>query len=846
MSKFIALGSVAVFAVAAVRSSGSASATPVVARAAVATPTTPGPPPRRDADRTLPRGALGGFVRNDGQFPPEARFATRLGRAWTFVTDEGLRVTTPDAYAERGAAVFLTFEGGRTDEVRGMGEKRGRFNYFRGGDPAAWRTDVPVFESVRMSAVWRGVDVVVRERDGRLAYDLELAPGARLADVVVRVDGAAALRIAGDGVLVAETAAGPLQQSEPVAWRTAPDGAREPVRVAFRLLGDGRFGFAAADGGEDDARPLTVDPSLDWCGFLGGDNLDEIFAVDVDPTGAVYFGGRSASADFPVSPGAFDVAGTAGNFDGVVVKLDPTATSLVYGTFLGGSGSDRVDALRVNAAGEAHLTGEGGSAWPTTPGAFDTTYGGQGDLYATKLSASGAQLVFSTYVGGAAEDRGRAVAIDAAGAVYVAGQTLSTTSYPSTPTAINATPDSAGTWNACVTKVNSDGASLDYSARFGGGSSDWAYALGVDATGAAYVAGSTNSANFFTTPGALNLAGLVLDTFVAKIAPSGASYAWCARVGGPGVDQTFGGALAADGTFYAVGNAGLGFPTTPGAYRTVGDGGDAFAYRIAANGASLLYATYLGGSSTEQANCADVDAYGRLYLGGFTNSSDLPVTPSAIDPTFNGGGATADGFVAKLSPQGDALAYESYFGGASDDNVTAVRLSGNGVLWIAGTTLSTSLAAGGGFGQLPGISYEGFGARMSLPKSAGATPFGAGSGANGGPAPTLTCAEPVFESAAAVAGTLAPPGAFGFVALGLEIPPLDMGLGFVVYGDPLEAIPVAFVVPDGAGAWASALPYVPYVAALEGYALAAQAFFLDSSARIGAVATNPVRIVIGF
>lgn len=798
---------------------------------------------RATLPRTAPRDVLGGFVENRGQWHSDARFAARVGRAWTFVTDEGLRVATPDTYGRAGAAVFLTFDGARPAEVRGESAKPGRFNFFRGGDPSAWRTEVPVYERVRMVGAWRGVDVLVRERDGRLAYDVELAPGARLSDVVVRAEGADALRLEGDGVLVLETAAGPLRQSEPVAWRTAADGARTPVRVAFRLLGGGRFGFAAEDGDGEGLDPLTVDPSLDWCGFVGGNNLDETYAVDVDPAGNVYLGGRSASPDFPVSPGAFDISGTTGNFDAVVVKLDPTASTLVYGSFFGGSGSDRIEALCVNAAGEAHFTGQGGSAWPTTPGAFDTTYGGQGDMYAAKLSASGSTLAFSTFVGGNAEERGHAIALDAAGAVYVAGQTLSTTSYPTTSSAILATSDSANTWNACLTKVNPSGATLGYSVKFGGAASEWIYGLRVDATGAAFVSGATSSANFFTTAGALNLVGVSLDTFVAKINPSGASYAWCARVGGPGVDQSFGGALGADGTYYAVGVAGVGFPTTVGAHRTVGDGGDGFAYRLAANGTSLLYSTYLGGTSTDQANCAALDAFGRLYVGGHTNSNDLPV-PNAIDPTFNGGGAPADGFVAKLSANGAELDYSSYFGGANDDTVLAMKLPSNGVLWIAGTTLSPEIAAGGGLGQIPGGSYDGFAAKMTLPKSAGAVPFGTGVGV--GPAPTLVCAEPKFDTAALASGGSAPPNAFGLLSLSAEIAPLDLGGGYVLYGDPYAAVAVGLPVPDAGGTWSSALPYVPYVPALEGVSLALQVFFLEPAAPLGFVASNAVRLTFGF
>ena len=236
------------------------------------------------AAQALPQGVLGGFIENVGQYPAEARFASRQSRSFTYVTEDGLRVVSPDVRGPQATALFLTFEGARTAEVVGENVRPGRFHFYRGGDASAWRTDVRAFDGVRLRGVWRGVDVFVGERAGRTAYDLLLSPGARLADVVVRLEGAESLSIAADGSLVAETSAGPFRQTEPVAWRTGPDGARRPVRCAFRLIDERRFGSVSADDADQDL-PLTIDPSLDWCGFLGGNNLDEIYAVDVDAAG---------------------------------------------------------------------------------------------------------------------------------------------------------------------------------------------------------------------------------------------------------------------------------------------------------------------------------------------------------------------------------------------------------------------------------------------------------------------------------------------------------------------------------------------------------------------------------
>jgi hypothetical protein len=787
---------------------------------------------------------LSGFVENRGQFAPEATFAARVGRSWTFATRDGLRIVAPK---DVGAyAVFLSFEGGRAREAVGEALRPGAFSYFAGSDPAKWISNVPVYERVRLVDVWPSVDVVLVERDGRLAYDLDVREGARLSDVVIRIEGATDLRIDVDGSLLADTPIGPLRQTAPIAWRTADGAASREVAYAFRRVDGARFGFSSA---EDDAgvvRERTlVDPSLQWFGYLGGNNFDELFAVATDAAGAAYFGGRSASPNFPTTPGAFDVAQSVGNFDAVAAKVDASGTTLVYATFFGGSGTDRIEGVAVDATGAAYLTGLCDTGWPTTAGAHDTSYGGQGDAFVTKLAASGASLVWSTFVGGAQEDRGHAIAIDAAGAAYVTGQTLSTTSFPSTATSIVAGTGSGGNWNAFVVKVNAGGATLGYAARFGGSGVDWGFGVKVDAAGSAFVVGGTMSSNFFTTPGALNQIG-GLDVFVAKINAAGTNYAWCARVGGPGSDQAFAVALDAAGFAYVAGAAGIGFPTTPGAYRTIGDGSDAFVFKIAANGASLLYCTYVGGTATEEAYALDVDAAGRAYVAGYTTSANLGTTSDALKPAYGGGGALGDGFVAKLAADGASARYVSYLGGPNDDHVTAIRLSGNGVLWIAGTTASSGFATGvGGVGPtFGGGALDGFGAKQLLPKSPLAVPFGLGWSV-AGPTPTASCEAPTLGATPLASGAAAPPNAPGFAMLSTETPPLDVGSGLTLYGDLTVGLPVVVMTASAAGTWSSALPTIPASPFLDGVELVLQGAFLDAASPFGFVVTNPVRLTFG-
>ena len=187
--------------------------------------------------------------------------------------------------------------------------------------------------------------------------------------------------------------------------------------------------------------------------------------------------------------------------DAFVAAFSPGGTNLVYSTYLGGDNNDQGTAIAVDSAGEAVVTGFTGSSYnpfgkfPVTLGAYQTVFSdGSVDAFVTKLSSSGTALVFSTYLGGYSNDYANAIALDLTGAIYVTGYTQSF----NFPVAGGGTPYVGGN-EVFVTKLNSDGRGLAYSTLLPGGGNDDAYGIAVDSTGAAVVAGYTNSSNFPTT-----------------------------------------------------------------------------------------------------------------------------------------------------------------------------------------------------------------------------------------------------------------------------------------------------------------------------------------------------------
>jgi Bacterial Ig domain/WD40-like Beta Propeller Repeat/Beta-propeller repeat len=290
--------------------------------------------------------------------------------------------------------------------------------------------------------------------------------------------------------------------------------------------------------------------------------------------------------------------------------------------------------------------------FPTTPGAFDTSYNGGIDAFVTKLNSTGSALIYSTFLGGSQrEDDGNGIAVDNAGAAYVTGFTSSPT-FPTTPGAFDRVLGSAinGTSDAFVTKLNADGSGLVYSTFLGGNDfDDEGWGIAVDAAGAAYVTGITTDGTFPSTPGAFDRSlNSITDSFVTKFSANGSALVYSTFLGGSATDEGRGITVDAAGAAFVTGRTqSANFPTTPGAFATTRTGSsDAFVTRLNETGSAALYSTYLGGGADESGRAIAVDASGSVYVTGNTTSSNFPITPGAFQLTIGG---LADAFVAKIS-----------------------------------------------------------------------------------------------------------------------------------------------------------------------------------------------------
>ena len=349
-----------------------------------------------------------------------------------------------------------------------------------------------------------------------------------------------------------------------------------------------------------------------------------------------------------------------------MTKLDATGSALVYSNYLGGDGNDSGNGIAVDTAGNAYVIGSTLSANFTAPCTapcivLDPTRGGSQDAFVTTVNPTGNALVYSTYLGGTAEESGTGIAVDTGFNAYVTGDTLSG-DFPTFPTAPCTAFDCAldGPRDAFVTKLNSAGSTLIYSTYLGGNDADFGNALAIDTAGNAYVTGSTASTNFPTTAGVFQTSPSSLgNAFVTKLNPTGtAPLVFSTYLGGSGSER--GNSIVVDGSgnAYVTGTtdspAGTNFPAATGAFQTaLGGSTDAFVTKLNPTGSALVYSSYLGGVGPELGNGLAIDtaADPNAYVTGSTGSTNFPTACTSSCTAFNTSlGGSGDAFVTKVAP----------------------------------------------------------------------------------------------------------------------------------------------------------------------------------------------------
>ena len=618
----------------------------------------------------------------------EFGFVARQGPHAVAVSRFGLEILLRDS--DRLRLVWLN-PGAGAPPI-GIDRLPGISNYIV-GDRSKWRVGVPHYSRVKVPSVYSGIDVVFYGTGTSLEYDLNVAPGADIRKLRIRVDGALQLNVDAAGDLVIRTRTGTLLHKRPHSFQTS-HGKKSELPSRYRIVGRNVVGFEVD--GIDKTRPLTIDPVLSFSTYFGGAYSDSATAIAVDNSQNVYITGTTQSVDFPVESAAqgfkkgIAPPSVYATYDAFVAKIDTTTRTVVYSTYLGSSEDDVGRSIAVDSAGNAYVTGIAGAADFPLVNPIRSAFSG-GEAFVTKLDPAGTP-VYSTFLGGSAVDEGKSIYVSGSGSAYIAGSTTSS-DFP----AVNAyqAPHS-GSSDCFVAKLNPAGTALEFSSVFGGSGEDVVNQISLDPSRNILLTGTTLSLDFpVLNPfqAAPAPPHTITSAFVMKMNAAASSLVYSSYLGvsasAPEFNgSTYGLAITADssGNAYVVGRTdSQTFPLLNPLQSTVGRI-DCFLTRITATGA-LAFSTLIGSGSSEECGSVALDGAGRIWVAGESSEADFPLV-DAIQTTMSNWGTN---ILLQVAGDGSAILFSTFLGtqeGQISPGGLAVDSSGNaylaGSVWASG------------------------------------------------------------------------------------------------------------------------------------------------------------------
>jgi hypothetical protein len=614
----------------------------------------------------------------------------------------------------------------------GLHRLPGISNYFIGNDPSRWHTHIPTYEKVQFENVRPGINLVYYGNQRQLEYDFVLSPGVRPESLRLNFEGSDAT-VDEQGDLVFTSTGGKVTFRRPVAYQFHPPdtGEKHFLSASYVLRGHNRVGFVVPD--YDPREPLIIDPVLYYSTYLGGNGGDTGNAVALDTQNDAYVTGSTASTNFPTSTpyqkaygGDTDAFVTEVRYDGQVVIY---STYLGGNSFDVGNGiavDSSGDAYITGTTYSANF--------PTTSNnVFQPTLGGNSDAFVAKLDPLGSTLLYSSFLGGSDYDYGLGIALDQFGNAYVTGSTQST-DFPTVNPIQSGNAGNGDAFVAKVNPNLPGVSQLVYSTYLGGGSADSGQGIAVDLGGSAYVVGYTFSTNFPTYNAYQGKNAGSVDAFVTKLSSDGSSFVFSTYLGGSGDDRGWAIAVDSDLNIYVAGSTLTSctpatttppttlcsptdtFPTTPGAYQPLNTSqspgySDVFVTKLNFLGNALIYSTLMGGVLTDSPAGIAVDSSGDAYVTGYTQSNNFP-TANAVQASYSGGtcgpNPCPDAFITEVNPTGTAVVYSTYLGGSAANWGNGIALDSYTNAYVVGTTTSSdfpaiALAYQGGPGNTTGL-----------------------------------------------------------------------------------------------------------------------------------------------
>ena len=554
------------------------------------------------------------------------------------------------------------------------------------GPREQWQIGVTGYRKLAYPQAWDGVDLVYHNATDTFRYQVNLQPRSQV-NAIALATGAEELQLTQDGDLLASITGIQAQYHKPFAYQMVA-GKKQPVEIAFVLLGNQHYGFKL--GPHNESLKTEIHASITWSSFVGGPggiNYDSPAAIALGPQADVFVTGITAVGDFPLTPGAFSTT-SKGQTEVFVTKMSPDGSQLIYSTLVGGSGSDSSAEIAIDSTGNAVVVGTTFSMdFPTTPQVVQNSFSGtDSDGFVFKLNQDGSDLIFATYFGGTNLDQISSVNVDPLDTIFLTGLTYSL-DFPLAGNPLSTTL--MGTTDTFFSVLSEDGSNLILSTYLGGSGNEEGLDLELTSTHA-YLTGSTTSNDF---PLAKAVASKSKSTvsgksvFVCKVSTTDGSLSYTALLDGNSNDLGQSVAVASDGSALVTGRTqSFDFPNTPGSM-TPGpfQEGGVFVSKISPDGQNLVFSARFPGSFEDVGNAIALDSLGQIILAGKTQSNLFPVPSNGLDPFFSG---RVDGFVIQLEADGSAIRCGTFLGGSENDFVRSMVFTSEETVLLVGETRS--------------------------------------------------------------------------------------------------------------------------------------------------------------
>jgi len=574
-------------------------------------------------------------------------------------------------------------------------------NYFLGSDKSKWQGNIRSYSYIELADYYNGIDLILDGADEMLKYSLRVAPQIDPSQIIIQYSGQDELYIDQEGNLHVSNRFGEIIEKKPVAWNIDENG-NETQRVPIKFyISEGNKVRFVFPNGYDTAKPLLIDPSLTFSTFTGSTADNWGMSATPDANGNLFGGGVAFGQGYPTTAGAYDIT-WSGAVDVAITKFNADGTALLYSTYIGGAGSETPNSMICAPNGELFIFGlTSSSTFPMAGNPFDPTFDGGpnvsgssnglgftagADMFIARLSANGANLLASTYIGGTGTDglnatslnynygdqfRGEII-LDDLGNVYVA----STTQSSDFPTLLGPQNSLNGSQDAVVFKMPPTLNVLNWSGYFGGSGDETGNSLQVSSSGEIYFVGGTTSSSLpFNSGYDLTFDGGIADGYVAKLNGANGSIISGSFMGLNEYDQAYCVQLDLNDEVYVLGQTESNWAISAGCY---GNPNSGLFIRKFNNGLSnIFWSTMIGAGSghVEISPTAFLvsDCY-DIYLSGwggqintsnsqavFSSSNGFPVTFDAYQSATNG----SNFYIAVLDQNASALKYGTYMGGTA-------------------------------------------------------------------------------------------------------------------------------------------------------------------------------------